>query len=419
MSIETTESHVLKDRNFRLLWGADGISQFGTQLAGIAIPVIAVELLGAGALELGALEAASSAAFLLVGLPAGAWVDRMLKRRVLIAGDLVRALALAVIPLLWLAGALEFWHLVAVSAIVGIATVFFDVAYQSYLPILVGGAQLRQGNSVLQATAEVARIGGPGVGGALLTVLQAPLLVLGNAVSYVLSALIVLFIRDREQPSDPDERRPLHVEIAEGVRFVLGQRLIRSVALATASFNFFATLVFTLYPLLVLEQLGLSPAVLGLTFSVASVGGLLGAVLTPRAAKLFGEARVIPLSAVLGAIALVPIPLAALLPDAAIALLVAGQFLTSFTIVVYNVTQVTMRQRLCPPKLLGRMNASIRVLVWGVMPIGALLSGVLGEALGVLPVFWIGVVGTFLGCGFVVFSPLSRMRELPKEQVVV
>lgn len=399
---------------FLWLWGATGISVLGVQVAQLAIPVLAVTLLAATEWQMGLLNAAGLAAFLVVGLPAGAWIDRWMKRRVMIVADLVRAAALAVIPLLWFANMLEFWHLYLVAAVIGVATVFFDVSYQSYIPILVESEQVGQANSTLEATSQVARIGGPGIGGILLTVLAAPVLLLANAVSYLVSALLLWRVRDPEEPADVSLRQPLHREIAEGVRFVWTQPLIRRIVGTTAGANLFYTLAFTLFPLFVLRDLGLGPAAFGVMMSFGAAGGLLGAFATPRLSKWIGEGTIIPVSAILGGLSFVLLPIAASLPtSAAVVLLVIAEFVLSFTVLVYNITQVTLRQRLCPPRLLGRMNASIRFVVWGIMPLAAVASGALGALIGIVPTLWIASVGSVLAAGFVTFSPLTGMRKLP------
>jgi MFS family permease len=411
-----TPPNVHRDRRFLWLWGAEGISVLGAQFTSLALPVLAVTLLGAAEWQMGVLNAASTAAFLVVGLPAGAWVDRWLKRRVMVVADLVRAVALAAVPVLWFAGALEIWHLYVVAVIIGAATVFFDVSYQSYIPILVTSGQVGQANSTLEATSQVSRVAGPGLAGALLTVVTAPVLLIADAVSYLVSAIMLGRIRDGEPPADRAQRQPLAREIKEGVRFVWSQPLIRSIAGTTASANFFATLPGTLLPLYVLRDLHLGAAGLGIIYSFGAAGGLLGALATPHLSRWVGEGRVITLSAILSAAALALMPLAALVPaPASLVVLVVAEVLISFAVLVYNITQVTLRQRLCPPRLLGRMNASIRFVVWGVMPIASLASGALGGTIGIVPTMWIGVVGSLLGTAFVLFSPLTGMRTLPTE----
>ncbi len=414
MSTEAKPESVHRNRGFLWLWGAEGISVLGVQVTQLAIPVLAVTLLGATEWQMGVLNAAATAAFLIVGLPAGAWIDRWMKRRVMIAADIVRAVTLAVVPALWFADALEFWHLYVVAAVIGVATVFFDVSYQSYIPILVKSEQVGQANSTLEATAQVARIGGPGLAGALLTVMLAPVLLIANAVSYLVSALFLWRIQDPEQPADVTQRQPLAKEIAEGVRFVWNQKLIRSIVGTTATSNLFYALAFTVFPLYVLRDLDLGPDRVRPHDVVRRSRGLLGAVATPRLTRWIGEGTIIPISAFLGGASFVMLPLASLLPTAgSLVLLIVAEFVLSFTILVYNITQVTMRQRLCPPRLLGRMNASIRFVVWGIMPIAALASGGLAASIGIVPTLWIAFVGAVLAAGFVAFSPLARMRTLP------
>lgn len=400
---------------FLRLWVGQTTSQFGAQLAFLAIPVLAIQLLGASEFEIGLLNALETAAFLVIGLPAGAWIDRWIKRRVMILADLVRAAALAVIPVLWFAGALEFWHVLVVGTVMGVATVFFDVSYQSYLPILVPGPAIPDANSKLEGTAQVARVGGPAIAGGLLAIVQAPLLLAGTAGTYLLSMLALLTIRDREEPKPRSDRRPLVVEIREGIAFVVSQPLLRRIVLTTGVGNLFTTMSLTMLPVLVLRELGLSPAVFGLATSVGAVGGILGALAAARLGRTIGEGTIIPVSAIVLGLALPLAPLMAALPGAAIGLLIGMELLLSVSILVYNVTQVSFRQRICPTPLLGRMNASIRFFVWGVMPIGALLSGVLATTIGVVPTMWIGAIGSLLSAGFVVFSPLLGMRTLPEQ----
>lgn len=398
---------------FLRLWGGETASQFGSQLGGLAIPVLAVTILQASEFEIGALSAAGTAAFLVVGLPAGAWVDRMLKRRVMIWADGIRALAMALVPILWIAGALEMWHLMALAIVVGVATVFFDVSYQSYVPVLVARSQIADANAKLETTSQLARIGGPALAGGLLTVLAAPFLLAGTALTYLASFFVLTTIHDREVPAPRENRRSLWVEIKEGAAFVWNQPLLRSIVACTSVSNFFSTLALTMLPLLVLRDLDLGPAVLGIATAVGSIGGLLGAALSARLARWLGEGTIIPLAAIAGGIGTLLLAAMSLAPEFATGVFILGEFVLSFSVLVYNIAQVSFRQRICPTPLLGRMNASIRFVVWGVMPIAGLLSGLLALNIGAAAVLWIGAIGTLLAAGFVVFSPLLRLRTLP------
>ncbi|WP_426322554.1 MFS transporter [Microbacterium sp. E-13] len=402
-----------RDRNFLTMWSGQALSQFGAQITELAIPVLAVLLLDATEFEVGVLTAANVAAFLLIGLPAGAWIDRMRKRHVMIWADGVRALALATLPLLWWAGALQMWHVFAVALVMGIATVFFDVSYQSIIPSLVRPGQIAEANGKLQSTYELANIAGPGLGGWLIGVLTAPFAILATVGTYLASLVALMLTRDHEERRAPEDHAPILREIGEGLRFVFTERLLRRIVGYTATGNFFNTLATTLLPIFLLRDLGLSPASMGLIFSLGAIGGFVGAIATPHIVRRIGEARAIPISAIAMSVGAALLPVAALVPALAFPLLVAQSFTASFTVLLYNITQVTFRQRITPPRLLGRMNASVRFVVWGVMPLAALLSGALGTWFGVVPTLWIAAGGELLACLFVVLAPFWTMRELP------
>lgn len=402
-----------RDRNFMTLWSGQALSQFGAQISELAIPVLAVLLLNASEFEVGVLNAANVAAFLVIGLPAGAWIDRMRKRHVMIWADGVRAVALAALPLLWWAGMLQMWHVFAVALVMGIASVFFDVSYQSIIPSLVRPNQIAEANGKLQSTYELANIAGPGIGGWLIGVLTAPFAILATVGTYVVSLVALLFTRDHEERRTPEDHAPILHEIGEGLRFVFTERLLRRIVGTTATSNFFNTISVTMVPIFLLRELGFTPQSLGVVFSLGAVGGLLGAMATPHIVRWIGEARAIPVSSIGFSAAALLLPLAAVVPAVAFPLLVFQWFVGSFTVLLYNITQVTFRQRITPARLLGRMNASVRFVVWGVMPIAALLSGALGTWLGVVPTMWIGAVGQVFSALFVVIAPFWTMRELP------
>jgi MFS family permease len=407
------EQSLLRHRDFRHLWAAETVSQVGTQVTLLALPVVAVTVLAATPLQMGILTALETAAFLLIGLPAGAWVDRWRRKRVLVTADLVRAVVLATLPVAYLLDVLSLGQLFVVAAVTGTATVFFDVAYQSYLPTLVAREQLVDGNGKLEASRAVAQVAGPGATGVLLRVLGAPLLIVVDAVSFLLSALFLGSIGHPDTVPDRAARRPLRAEIAEGLGFVVRHPLLRRIVACTGTGNLFGTVTSTLLVLFALRELDLSESTLGLVLSAGAVGGLVGAATAARFARWVGEGRSIPLAA------LVLVPFVALTPlavlGAPVELLVIGQFGFSWAVVVYNITQVSFRQRLCPPALLGRMNASVRVLVFGTMPLGALLGGVLATWLGIVPALWVSVAGEALAAVWVAASPLLHMRDLPDE----
>lgn len=418
-AITGSDGHLglFRHHDFRQLFFADVVSQCGTQLSLLALPVLAVRQLDANEFQMGVLSAFGTLAFLVIGLPAGAWVDRWLKQRVLVANDLLRGLALLSLPVAWWLDALTLGQMYAVALVVGVGTVFFDVAYQSYLPEIVPSASISEGNAKLQSAGSVANLVGPAIGGALIKLVGAPVAIAIDVVSFVWSAYFVGRIRQVAVPPPRSERRPLGREIGEGLAFVVRHPLLSRIAACTSISNLFGSMSGALIVLFALRDLELTEAVLGLSFSAGALGGLGGALLSNRLIGLLGEGRAIPLSAI------AIIPGGALLPLAgghlggwevpAVPALVASSVIFSFWVVVYNVTQVSFRQRLCPKPLLGRMNASIRFFVWGTMPVGALVGGVLGTLWGIRPVLWLSVLGYAFSVLPVLFSPLIRMRDLP------
>lgn len=397
--------------DFRRLWIGETVSQFGTFVSQLALPLVAILVLHATTFQVGLLATLEMISFLLVGLPAGAWVDRMRFRWVLIVNDVIRAVALGSIPLAQLLGVLSIGQLYVVALVTGLCTVFFDVAYQSYLPQLVDREALVEGNSKLQASESVSQIAGPSVGGWLIQALTAPYAVLVDALSFVWSAAWVAAIKQQTPKPERKPDRHLGREIAEGLRFVLGNRLLRAIAACTGSANLFGNLAWPLYLILLARELHLSAGVIGLFTSIAAVGGLLGSLLATRIAKRFGQGPTIWLSIA------VSIPTAFVIPfvhrDWTLGLLAVAQLIGWSMTVIYNITQVSFRQGLCPPHLLGRMNATMRFFVWGTIPLGTFLGGVLGTALGVRQTLLIAAICGILPVLPVFFSPLRTMRELP------
>jgi MFS family permease len=410
-----TERHtLLKQANFRWLWAGQAVSVLGSQLSGLALPVFAVTLLNVNEQQLGFLGAADNAAFLVFALLAGAWVDRWVKRRVMIVADFVRMAAVGAIPVLYFAGVFQFWQLLLLGAIIGTATVFFDVASQSFIPILFKDDEIGAANSALETSSQIAGIGGPSLVGALLLIVKAPFLLLADAFSFFVSAVSLLAIRDQEVKAAVEERRPLRVEIAEGMKFVWNQPIIRRISFTTATSNLFTSVGATLFPIFALRYLGMSVGIYGLVMSVAAVGGLLGAISASKLMKLMGEGQLIVASVFVSCFGFALNPLSILLPHEYSPILIAvGEFLVSFTALTYNITQVSARQRLCPKPLLGRMNASIRFMVWGVVPIGAFVGGFIGLHFGVVSALIVGAVGNLFAAVWVFFSPLRSMTHMP------
>ncbi|WP_031158589.1 MFS transporter, partial [Streptosporangium roseum] len=380
-----------RDRSFRLFLGADAISQFGTQITIVALPLVAVLTLDASFFQIGVLTAAELAAFLLVGLPVGVWVDRLRRRPILIWSDLMRGVALLSVPLAFALDALTLPHLYAVALLMGLGAVFFDVAHMSFLPSLVGKDDLLAGNGVLETLRNTAVLSGPALGGWLVHAVTAPIALLADAISYLVSALLLGGVRAEETATPAVERRRLREEIGEGIRYVAGEPVLRRIAMLGALTMLSNGVWAVAQPIFMIKVLHVNPAVYGLLLSGGAVGSLAGAVLAPRAAARFGAGRAMYGGAALAALAILIAPMAAEGP--LLALFPLGCALSGVGGAVFGINQLSYRQRITPEHLLGRMNASMRFLMWGAAPIGGLLGGVLGEWSGAHATIWIGAAG--------------------------
>lgn len=400
--------------DFMRLWSAETISLFGSAITQLALPLTAVSLLSATPGEMGILGAMQFLPFLLIGLFAGVWVDRMRRRPILIAGDLGRALILVTIPIAAFLNRLSMGQLYVIALIHGILTLFFDVAYQSYLPSLVSRQHLVEGNSKLEISRALSAIAGPGLAGVLIKILTAPITIAIDAISFLLSAVFLWQIKTPEpEPTPRAERRNIWREIYEGLGVVFGNRMLRSIAGCTSTSNLFGTVGFIVLLLFMKRDLQLDDAVIGLIFGIGSIGGLIGAVTTAKIAKRFGVGPTI-IGATIGfGVASMLLPLASVGGFAALVLLTLSLFLNGMESVIYNVNQVSLRQAITPDRLQGRMNASMRFLVWGTIPIGSLIGGFLGERIGLVNTLWVSAIGACLAVLWVWFSPVRSLKEQP------
>jgi MFS family permease len=373
-------------------------------------------VLDASAFEVALLGTIEFLPFILFALPAGVWVDRLPRRPILIVGDFGRAVLLASIPVAYIADVLTMWQLYGVGFFVGICTVFFDVAYQSYLPALVDRDQIIDGNSKLQISRSASEVGGPGLSGGLVELLTAPYAILLDAVSFVGSGLFLLRIRKPEPAvaAPADGSKPsLWNELKVGLRFVLGNPNLRAQAGCTATSNFFSNVVWAVVLVYLVRELGLSAGVIGIVLSVGSAGSLVAAFSAMRISRRFGIG---PTTIAVGLLWGPANGLIALAPEGngAIPFLFASQLLVGFAIVVYNIIQVSYRQAICPQRLQGRMNSVMRFIVWGTIPIGALLGGTLGTLVGLRETIVIGAIGGGLAFLWILLSPQRHLREMPE-----
>ncbi len=397
--------------DFRRLWIGDTASQLGAAFGGLAIPYLAVTGLGASEFQMGLLGTLTTLGFLIIGLPSGALIDRWRKRSVMIIADLGRAALLITLPIAWWLDWLTFPQVAIVATLVGMLQVFFDVSYQSYLPTLVHRDQVVEGNAKLQASQSVSMAAGPALGGLLIKVAGAAWSIMINALGYLASAVSLMRIVHRETPPTPEERHPLITEIGEGLKFVVGHPLLRRLIACTGIANLFSNIGAVLTVFYMVQILHLSALTIGIVESVAAVGGLVGALVATRLARFIGEGPSIIFTTLASVLFGFTLVLTWYLPP--IPVLLIGLPLQSASIVAYNIATVSFRQRLCPPRLLGRMNASARFLVWGPMPIGSFIGGVLGHQFGTVPTLWVAAIGGVLMLSPVVFSPLWTMRTLP------
>jgi MFS family permease len=408
---------LFRHRDFLKLWSAETISQFGTQVTLLALPIIAATTLNVTPFEFGMLATVEFLPFILLSLPAGVWVDRLRRRPILIAGDLVRAAALISIPVAFALDALTIWQLYIVGFINGCATVFFDVAYQSYLPSLVDRDQIVDGNAKLETSRSAAQITGPGVAGIIIGAFTAPFAILLDAISFVASALFMFAIRRHEAAPEPrlnerGERPSMRSEIVQGLRYVGRQRFLRSIAATTGLSNFFSNVVYSILILYLVRELLFTPEVLGLAFSIGAVGFLVGALVANRVASRIGVGPAIVGSTLLfGPSAL----LIAVAPaDVAVPFVAASVFVGGLGGAIYNINQVSLRQAITPERMQGRMNATMRFIVWGTIPIGSILGGFLGGAIGLHETIWISAIGGLFVFLPILLSPVPALKRIPE-----
>jgi MFS family permease len=382
---------VLSIRGFRYLLSAHAVTQLGTQVSVVALPLVAVLALHGSTFQVGILVATQTVGYLLIGLPAGAWVDRLRKRPIMIAADVVRGLLLLLIPLAAVTHTLEMWQLYVVASIAGMAKVMFDVSYQSSLPALVGRDHLVDANARMESVAISATLVGPAAAGWLIQIFSAPLAILIDAVSYLGSAVLLFAGRIQESVAAPAERARLVDEIRHGLAFVVRHRIVRLIALCAILSNFFAAVFLAVEVPFLVHVVALRPWQIGLIGSSGAVGGMLGALSARRLVKRFGAGNSAWASATCTWPFVLLLPLAR--PGWPAVLFPVGWTIVSAGIVVYNVSQVSLRQTITPDHLLGRMNASIRFLGFGSAPLGALAGGLIGQTAGLDLAIWVSSIG--------------------------
>jgi Na+/melibiose symporter-like transporter len=400
------------DREFVKLWTGQAISQVGSRITRTALPFTAVMTLNAGPFEMGVLSGAAAAAILLFGLFAGAWADRVRRKPILIYADLGRAAVLATVPLAAMRHSLTMTQLYVVAGIAGLLTVLFDVSYQAYVPSLVSRENLLPANAKLALSESVAEVSGPGIAGFLVQALTAPVAIAFDAISFLVSAMSIALVRRPEPP--PAERSESHIlaEIGAGLRTAWGNPYLRAMALRTSTAALFMGFFASLYPLFTVKVLGLSPATIGLIVASGGAFAVIGATVSERLVRRLGFGK-----AFIGAVLFTNLtsflhPMAHGSVLLCTVFLVAGQ-LGDFAWPTLNITETSLRQATAPPAALGRVNSAMNLMLNGMIPLGSFLGGALAAAIGVREAMFVGTGGYLLSTGWLIFSPVRHLRELP------
>lgn len=403
---------LLRNRNFTYIWAAESISLLGTQVTVLALPITAVRMLHATPAQMGFLQASQFAPFLLVTLFAGVLVDRYRQRPILAVSNLGSALVIAAVPAFAAAGRLDMPVLYAIALLLGVMAVFLNLSFTSFLPTIVPADELVSANARLELSRNTAQTIGPAFGAWLLSIFPAPGALLFNALSFLCGALGVAAVGAPE-PAKAAVRRNVWREIGEGLRITFAQEQLRTLVLLAGGFNFFYQALATLFVLYAARTLTMSNASIGLVYSIGSIGGVAGALVSARAARRYGLGRSLVMLTFFGCSGLSLVPLAPTHSPFSLVMCAAGYALMNFGITAFNVQTIALRQLLAPAHLIGRVSASARAIVFGVIPLGALTAGSAAQAFGTYPVMCVGTGALLLTWAAFAFSPI-RHFTLPE-----
>ncbi|HEX9416914.1 MAG TPA: MFS transporter [Gaiellaceae bacterium] len=396
---------------FLRFWSAQAVSVFGDQVSALAIPLTAVLVLHASAFQVGLLTSMAWLPHLLFSLPAGLWIDaRPHRRHVMIGADLLRAAALATLPVAWWLGGVTVWQLLAVTFTVGALTVFFDLANASFVVALVRRSQYVEAQGRLSTSRSVSYIAGPSVAGFLVQALGAPVALLADGASFLFSAFALGGTKVEEPPVEKSEHGSLR-RLGDAFRHLLGDSLLRASLLCTSTVNFFNFFLLAIFVLYASRTLGLSAGTIGVVLGVGAFGALVGAITAPRIGRRLGIGRAVVIGAILFPAPLALFPLAHGSHVVAGAMLLVGEFLASVGVMIFDVNQNSVLAMSIPDALRSRIVGAYRFVNYGTRPVGALLGGVLGGAIGLRETMWISVAGSSAGVLFLLFSPMPGLRE--------
>ena len=397
-------------KDFMRLWISQTIEAIGGQVTTLALPAVAI-LLNAGAMDMGILNGLRMLPIPLLGMFVGVWADRWRRRPIMIVANLGWMLTLAWVPVAFIFGMLKLYQLFIVATLLGIFTIFYDVANQSYLPSLIERQHLIEGNSKIQTTQSGAQVAGPALGGFLIKILGAAQAFAMEAFALLCSALLIFSIRKPEAPLHSNVERNFVRELKEGAGIVFGNPVLRSITACTAILNFGVGVYFAVVYLFLYEQLNLSWETIGVIFTLAAVGYVIGSLIAPRAANVMGLGPALAVSIVFQGIWLALIPFAVY--GSTIPLVALFLMLSNIGIPIYNINQVSLRQAITPDQLQGRMNATIRSVILGTFVVGSFIGGFLGAQFGLVSTLIIGASTSILGVIFLLFEPVRKLREIP------
>ena len=400
--------------DFLRLWVGQTASAFGSQVGGLAMDFTAVIWLGATPLEISVLAACRLVPGFAVGLPAGAWVDRLHRRPILIMADGGRAVALFSVPIAAVLGWLTIEQLYMVALTTSALGIFFDTAYEAYLPTLVERDELVEGNAKLASTASLSEVGAFGVSGWLVQLFSGPGAILVDATSFIFSALSIWRIRSPEPPlASMGERQHILREVQEGLKLITSSAILRTLAMTNVTLNFSSRMVGVTYLLYLNRQLGFEPGVLGMIFAVGGITGLAGIVVAGKSAWFGGLGPALILASFISGVGILFMPLAASVSVIGVAFLLLNQVITDPAWAFYDVNMVSLRQSITPDRLLGRMNASMRFLDFGAMLAGSFAGGLLGQSIGLRETLFMAAGMMFVASLLLLVSPIARLREIP------
>jgi MFS family permease len=405
---------LLRETEFRRFWIGQTISAFGDQITYLALPIVAVLVLDADATQMGVLTAVGLVPHLLFSLPAGIWLDRVReRRRLMILADIGRAMVIALVPLAFLSGWLSIELLFAVAFVVGSLALVFDISWNTFFVAVARREQYVAANALLSGSRSMSSVAGPALAGVLIQILSAPITLLADALSFLGSALFLGRIRVQEPPI---EQKPgtVREQLRDGLSFIVRDPIIRGVLLSVATVNLFNFCFQALFILYATVNLGVEPGILGLALGAGAVGSVIGAIVAGRVGRRLGIGRAYLLSLILYPAPLILVPLAGGPPIVILAFLFVSEFLAGLGVMILDINAGAMILARTPDKIRGRAAGTFRFVNMGVRPIGAIIGGLLGAAIGVRQTLFIVTVAQLAGVLWLIGSPILGLKEMPE-----